>query len=110
MELGESLLDAVHREAFEEANVTLHSVQPFGLSSNPVIERHVYPNGDIIQNISLLAHAYLKQGDVASNDGEASDFRFCAENQIDEASFVETEFRTFAHWRRFQETNEFQIV
>jgi 8-oxo-dGTP pyrophosphatase MutT (NUDIX family) len=110
MELGESLMDAIHREAFEEANVTLRSVKAFGLSSDPIVERHTYPNGDIVQNVSLLAHAFVEHGEIASNDGEAFDFRFCPEEDINEASFVRTEFPTFGHWRKFRETSEFQFV
>lgn len=110
MELGESLMDAIHREALEEANVTLRSVKPFGLSSDPAVERHTYPNGDVIQNVSLLAHGFIEHGEVASNDGEAFDFRFCSEEEIDAASFVKTEYPTFGHWRKFNETKEFQFV
>ncbi len=110
MELGEALLDVIHREAFEEANVTLKSVQPFGLSSDPAIETHTYPNGDVVQNVSLLAHGFLGNGPVASNDGEAVDFRFAHEEEIDPKGFVATEWPTFAHWRRFEDTNTFQFV
>ena len=110
MELGESLLDAVHREAFEEANVTLRSVTPFALSSDPVIERHTYPNGDVAQYVSMIAHGYADGGDLKSNDGEAIDFRFSAVDDIDTASFVATELPVFGYWRRFRETGQFQIV
>ena len=110
MELGESLMDAIHREAFEEANVTLRSVKAFGISSNPTVERHTYPNGDVVQNVSLLAHAFAQHGEVGSNDGEAFDFQFCAVGEIDEVNFVKTEFPAFRHWRSFNETNEFQFV
>ena len=110
MELGESLMDAIHREAHEEANVTLRAVRPFGLSSDPSVERHTYPNGDVIQSVSLLAHARLAGGVVGSNDGEACEFRFCGIDEIDEASFVRTEYPTFRHWRRYRETGEFQFV
>ncbi|WP_337268795.1 NUDIX domain-containing protein [Oryzifoliimicrobium ureilyticus] len=110
MELGESLSDAIHREAFEEANVTLRKVTPFGISSDPIRERHVYPNGDIVQNVALLAHAYLHTGSPASNDGETSDFRFVTEDQIDADSFAGNEFQTFRLWRQFQETKEFVFV
>lgn len=110
MELGESLIDAVHREAFEEANVTLADVRAFGLSSDPVAERHIYPNGDEVQSVSLLTHARLAGGEPASNDGEATAFRFCRAEEVDEATFVRTEFPTFRHWRAFVQTGQFQLV
>jgi len=110
MELDESLMDTVHREAFEEANVTLRSVTPFALSSNPAIERHTYPNGDIAQFVSLIAHGYSDGDDVKSNDGEATNFRFSTEHDIDWASFVPSEVPVFGLWRRFCETGQFQVV
>lgn len=110
MELGESLLDAAHREAHEEANVTLADVQAFGISSDPVVERHIYPNGDEVQSVSLLTHAFLAGGEPASNDGEAVDFRFCMPEEIDEQSFIRTEWPTFGHWQRFMQTGRFQLV
>ncbi|MGL5009281.1 MAG: NUDIX domain-containing protein [Paracoccaceae bacterium] len=110
MELGEDLLAVVHREAFEEANVTLRDVTAFGLSSDPVIERHVYPNGDVVQNVSLLAHGFIAEGPVRANDGEATDFRFVFIDEIDEMRFAKTEYPTFGHWRRYVETGRFQLV
>lgn len=110
MELGESLLDTVHREAFEEANVTLRSVTPFALSSDPAFERHTYPNGDILQIVSLIAHGYADNADIKSNDGEATDFRFSVEADIDTGTFVRTEAPVFGLWRKFCETGQFQIV
>ncbi|MBR9844448.1 MAG: NUDIX domain-containing protein [Rhodobacteraceae bacterium] len=110
MELGESLLDVVHREAFEETNLRLRDVQAFGLSSDPVIEQHTYPNGDKVQNISLLAHGFAQKGLPRSNDGEAFEFRFAKPKDIDPAHFVKTEYPTFAHWERFCETGLFQLV
>jgi len=110
MELGESLMDAIHREAFEETNLTLRAVRAFGLSSDPDVERHIYPNGDIVQNVSLLAHALVDTGEPASNDGEAFEFRFVSAEEVDEDTFVKTEYPTFGHWKKFSETGEFQFV
>ena len=110
MELGESLLQAAHREVMEEANLALQQVESFGLSSDPMVERHAYPNGDVVQNVSLLVHAKLLSGNPASNDGEATEFRFCLPSEIDEASFVTTEFATFMHWQNYKRSGQFQIV
>lgn len=110
MELGETLLDVVHREAMEEANARLRTVTAFGLSSDPIMEHHTYPNGDIVQNISLLAHGYVVNKDISPVDGEASEVKFCHPNDIIEDSFVKTEFPTFQHWKKYTETKEFQLV
>ncbi|WP_440853544.1 NUDIX domain-containing protein [Sinorhizobium sp. 22678] len=110
MELGESLMDVVFREALEEANVSLERVTAFGLSSDPNIEQHTYPNGDQLQNISLLAHGYVANSDYAPDGGEASEIRFVRYEEIDRDSFVATEYPTFSHWQSFKDTGTFQIV
>ena len=110
MELGESLMDVVFREAIEEANASIERVTAFGLSSNPNIEQHTYPNGDQLQNISLLAHGYLVNNDFAPDGREASEIKFSHHKDIDRESFVETEYPTFEHWQSFKDTGVFQIV
>lgn len=109
MELGESLIDAAHREAREEANVVLRDLTPFGLSSNPATERHVYPNGDEVQAVSLLIHARMVDGPLRANDGEATGFRFAAPDDIDLATLVAPERTIFPAFTRFRETGMFQV-
>lgn len=111
LELGESLMDAIHREAKEETNATLEDVQVFGVSSNPAVECYTYPNGDQIQNVSILATARLAAGTViGSNDGEADAFRFVAPEAIEQASFSPPEFPAFGYFRAWRETGQFQFV
>lgn len=110
MELGESLMDVVFREAMEEANATIEKVTAFGLSSDPNVEQHTYPNGDQLQNISLLAHGYISNSDYAADGGEASEIKFISYEDIDRDSFVATECPTFSHWQAFRDTGAFQIV
>lgn len=110
MELGESLPDVVHREALEEVGVTLRDVTVFGLSSDPKIECHRYPNGDEVQNVSLLAHAFVAEGQVCSADNESHEVRFVRFEDIDPVSFVIPEYPTFARWQAFCRTSVFQIV
>lgn len=110
MEVGESLMDVVFREAKEEANARLRNVTAFGLSSNPKIEHHTYPNGDQVQNVSLLAHAFLVNDDCFPSDGEATELAFVDAAAIRERDFVATEYPTFRHWQEFKRTGSFQIV
>jgi ADP-ribose pyrophosphatase YjhB (NUDIX family) len=110
MELGESIMDAARREAREETNAELRSLTPFGLSSDPVRERHVYPNGDVTQSVCLLAHARLAPGPLHPNDGEATAFRLAKVSEIDPDTFSAQEYPTFGHWRRWCETGQFQVV
>jgi len=92
MELGESLMDVVHREAHEEAHARLRDVTAFGISSDPQVEQHIYPNGDRVHTV------------------EVSEIRFAHLDEVDRARFVATEYPTFGHWRRFVETGCFQVV
>ncbi|MFN4101362.1 MAG: NUDIX domain-containing protein [Pararhodobacter sp.] len=109
MELDESLTDAIHREVLEETNLRLAGVSVFGISSNPETERYTYPNGDRIQNVSILARARHDGGALGSNDGEADDFRFMAVKEIDEASFSRPEWPSVLAFARWRETGEFQF-
>ena len=110
MEIGESLMETALREAREETGLALTEVQPFGLSSDPVAETYVYPNGDPVQSISLLTHARFAGGDIRAIDGEAVAFRFAPVDEIDPATFTPPEYPVFAHWARFCETGRFQVV
>ncbi|UWQ17248.1 NUDIX domain-containing protein [Jannaschia sp. M317] len=110
MELGESLMDTARREAREEANADVRDLTPFGLSSDPIVERHVYPNGDQVQAVCLLIHARLNPGPLRANDGEATAFRFVTEAEVDPGTFCKPEYPTFAHWRAFRDTGQFQVV
>jgi 8-oxo-dGTP pyrophosphatase MutT (NUDIX family) len=110
MELNESLMDTIHREVHEEANVTVADVQVFGISSDPVIERYTYPNGDQVQSVVVLARARLAGGVLGSNDGEATDFRFVDPDTVPPEGFAPPEHPTFDHFRRHRETGAFQFV
>ncbi|WP_179380603.1 NUDIX domain-containing protein [Jannaschia marina] len=110
MELGESLSDAAHREAREEANAMLRDLTPFGLSSDPEIERYTYPNGDRVQSVSLMFHAHLVPGDLRPVDGEATELRFVAPDDIDLETMVAPERPIFAAYARFRATGEFQLI
>jgi 8-oxo-dGTP pyrophosphatase MutT (NUDIX family) len=110
-ELGESPLDTALREAREETGLSLPSVHPFGLSCNPARDHHTYPNGDQVQNVSLLTHAKLPAGStLQALDGEATAFAFSRVDEIDPDTFSPPEYPTFAHWAAYRETGMFQVV
>ncbi|GAB4262051.1 MAG: NUDIX hydrolase [Pararhodobacter sp.] len=110
MELGESLMQTIHREVHEEANLTLSDVTVFGISSDPVIESHTYPNGDQVQSVVVLAHARMAGGALGANDGEATGFRFVDPDSVRPEGFTPPEYPTFGHYRRWRETGVFQFV
>lgn len=109
MELGESLEEAMRREALEEANVRLGAIEVFGLSSNPTIEHFTYPNGDQVQTVSVLARAPLEGGVPGSNDGEADAFRFVDPRAVAAAEFTRPEFPSLQAYVRWRATGAFQF-
>ncbi|MBN8293774.1 NUDIX domain-containing protein [Rhodobacter sp. NTK016B] len=109
LELDESLNNAIHREAWEEANARLGEVQVFGISSNPETERFTYPNGHRIQNVSVLARARFIDGALATNDGEASDFRWVHADEVVEEHFTRPEWPSLLAFGRWRDTGEFQF-
>lgn len=109
LELGESLTEAIHREAFEEANARLEGIEVFGISSDPVAERFTYPNGDQIQNVSILARARLLQGRLHANDGETGEVRLIAPEAIEEASFTRPEWPSVLAYLRWKRGEGFQF-
>lgn len=110
LELGESLMQAAARELREETNLVLTDPTPFGLSSDPVVESHTYPNGDRVQAVSFLVHMRSLDTPLHANDGEAQDLRFLPMAEIEKLDFVPAEWPTFAHWHRFVQTGVFQVV
>lgn len=110
LELGENLMQAAARELHEETGLVLRDATPFGLSSDPVVERHVYPNGDPVQSIALLVHMRSDGTLPHAGDDEVSSTRFASMAEIETLDFVAPEWPTFAHYRRFVQTGVFQIV
>lgn len=109
LELGESLTDAIHREAHEEANARLEGVEVFGISSDPVADSFTYPNGDQIQNVSILARAALLEGALGGNDGETADVRLIAPEDISQAGFTRPEWPSVQAYLRWKRGEGFQF-
>lgn len=111
MELGESILDTIRREALEETNIEIADVTIFGLSSRPEVERFTYPNGHQVQSVVILALAHLPKGAIVRcNDGEAVELRFMSPDAVPQDGFSPPEFPTFALLQRWRETGAFQLA
>lgn len=81
-ELGESMEDCICREVKEETSLSLKAFNCFGIASNPTRETHTYPNGDRVQNFSLLIYAKNWSGQPQVNDDESTEVRFFGEGEL----------------------------
>ena len=89
VELGESALDAVRREVFEETALTVLEAEPMGLYSGPsqTIE---YPNGDKIQCFSISFIIRRWRGDPQADGVEGSEVRFFCPRPAARLAVVDT--------------------
>lgn len=75
VELGETALDALCREIFEETSLTVVEAEPMALYSGPE-QQFEYPNGDQIQGFAV-AFIIRKWTGIPCADGEeGSEVRF----------------------------------
>lgn len=81
-ELRESLNDCVCREVLEETGLKIDKFDCFGFASNPIFETHTYPNGDQIQNFTLLLFSKHWHGTHGVNDDETTDVRFYSPDDL----------------------------
>jgi ADP-ribose pyrophosphatase YjhB (NUDIX family) len=59
-EIGESIVDCMRREVFEETDLKVAAYRCFGFSSDPEREIVRYPNGDVLHCYSLLFEVELE--------------------------------------------------
>ena len=70
--IGESILDCLRREVFEETDLRVAAWRCFGFSSDPVREIVRYPNGDVLHCYSLLFEVELED-EAAERDAALLD-------------------------------------
>ncbi len=69
-ELGESVLEALHREVLEETGLCVESAALMALNTGPRFDV-TYPNGDQVQNFSAVFHVSRWSGALAHDDTES---------------------------------------
>lgn len=83
VELGETALDALCREIFEETSLTVVEAEPMALYSGPE-QQFEYPNGDQIQGFAV-AFIIRKWTGIPCADGEeGSEVRFWSLDRLPE--------------------------
>lgn len=75
MELFERAEDAAARELFEEAGLTAHELELFGVFSGEE-QHHIYPNGDEVSTVDIVYICRKWSGEPKCRDGEATELKF----------------------------------
>ena len=87
--IGESILDCLRREVFEETDLRVAAWRCFGFSSDPVREIVRYPNGDVLHCYSQLFEVELEDEaldgvDMSRIAAETTALRWFALNDLPE--------------------------
>jgi 8-oxo-dGTP pyrophosphatase MutT (NUDIX family) len=75
IELGETALDALKREVFEETSIQITCAEPMGLYSG-ASQLFSYPNGDEVQGFALAFIVREWEGHPVADGKEGAELRF----------------------------------
>ncbi|MFE9797208.1 NUDIX hydrolase [Streptomyces goshikiensis] len=79
IELGESAAEAAVRETEEETGLKVRVDTLLGVYSK---YRHTYPNGDVVQPITMFFRCSVAGGQLGGKDGETLDLRYFPLSQV----------------------------
>lgn len=80
---GETPEAAVVREVFEETNLRVEPLKIAGVFGGKDF-RYRYPNGDAVEYFIVVFECAVIGGTIKSRDGEVSEFRFYASEEMPE--------------------------
>lgn len=67
MDVGETIVESVKREVFEETGLTIKNPQLFGIFSGPEFEAK-YPNGDETSSVAMGFYTNTFEGTIAESN------------------------------------------
>lgn len=67
MDLGETVVESVQREALEETGLSIKNLQLFGIFSGPIFEAK-YPNGDETSSVAMGFYTNVFEGIITESD------------------------------------------
>lgn len=108
-EEGESLSDTMVREAMEEAGIKIEAPEPFGFSSNPMLEATTYPNGDRCQFFVVMYVCDRFSGEPRIADDESTDAQWFDWRNLPD-NCMPSVGPAVAAYRRWQQTGQFQNI
>lgn len=83
IDLGETPQQAVVREVFEETNLQITPTKIAGVFGGKDF-RYVYSNGDEVEYFIVVFECKVKSGELFARDGEVSDFKYFAAEEMPE--------------------------
>jgi ADP-ribose pyrophosphatase YjhB (NUDIX family) len=93
MEVNEFFEETVRREVYEETNLTLHSIELFGVYSGPSCYKE-YPNGDKIYSVQIIFYSDNFNGELIQEGAESFEHKFFTRDALptplnsNQASFI----------------------
>jgi 8-oxo-dGTP pyrophosphatase MutT (NUDIX family) len=107
-EVGEDLETVAMREVLEETGLVVSKLQPFGFGCDPLVETHVFPNGDQCQFFVLNFYSRDFSGDLRVGDDESLALRWFSKQQLPE--MLPNMRRSVEAFERFLEAGTFQMI
>lgn len=100
VELGETALDALRREVYEETGLKVLSAEPMALYTGPQ-QRFSYPNGDEVQCFAVAFIVRQWEGSPRPDGTEGMQVRFWPRTELPE-NLVPVHAETLADLERYQ--------
>lgn len=81
LEIGETVEETVRREVFEETNLTLNSIELFGIYSGKNGYGQ-YANGDKVFSVQIIFYVKDFDGELKHRNEESRELKFLSRNEI----------------------------
>ena len=104
---GETAIESIRREVFEETGLEVLELVSFGYSSDPEYEIVEYPNGDRIHAYSLLFACRHWRGQFVQSNEESLALAFFSLDKL--PAMMPNHKRTLEMYLTYKQTGQFQL-